>query len=246
MNLPDPAAGNPTDDYYAHAQWMNSETIATFKYFAQMTGGLAFYNTNGLKAAFEKASDDNSEYYMLSYYPDHQQTKTGWHKLNVHVKASGVQVRTRNGFYVSPTIPDQNNDAEMKAALGSPLNYTAVPIVGRWQQIVPGPSTEKNKKMALFVLTMPANFAEVDENDNNHMKWDFAAVAVTATGVSAGGNAKTFDGHLNAENLNQIRTNGLDFHGGIIVPPGEYTVRFAVRDRLSGRMGSVSAPLKVD
>jgi len=93
---------------------------------------------------------------------------------------------------------------------------------------------------------MPANFAEVDENDNNHMKWDFAAVAVTATGVSAGGNAKTFDGHLNPENLNQIRTNGLDFHGGIIVPPGEYTVRFAVRDRLSGRMGSVSAPLEVD
>jgi hypothetical protein len=38
----------------------------------------------------------------------------------------------------------------------------------------------------------------------------------------------------------------VDYRGGIVVPPGEYMVRFAVRDRLSGRMGSVSAPLKVD
>ena len=30
-----------------------------------------------------------------------------------------------------------------------------------------------------------------------------------------------------------------------LLPPGEYQVRFVVRDNLSGRIGSVTAPLKV-
>ena len=235
--------GSPTRGY-EHREWTNSETISTFRAFAQMTGGLAFYNTNGLKKAFEKAADDNSEYYMLSFYLNSHQAKTGWHKLNVRVTQRGAQVRARSGFYVSPNS-DQNNNAEIKVALGSPVNYTAVPIIGKWGQVVPAVN-EKGKKMAIFFLTLPANFAEIDESEKNHIKWDFAAVAITPTGVSAGSTAKTVDAHLSGESLRQVEVNGVDYRGGIVVPPGEYMVRFAVRDRLSGRMGSVSAPLKVD
>jgi VWFA-related protein len=153
--LADVETDSPTRGYQ-HGEWTNSEIIATFKAFAQMTGGLAFYHTNGLKAAFEKAADDNREYYMLSFYLNSHQAKTGWHKLNVRVKRPGVQVRARSGFYVSPNS-DQHNDTEIKVALGSPVNYTAVPIVGRWEKIVPAPEKEKGKKTVIFFLTMPAN-----------------------------------------------------------------------------------------
>ncbi|HSS96206.1 MAG TPA: hypothetical protein VLK33_04220, partial [Terriglobales bacterium] len=112
--------------------------------------------------------------------------------------------------------------------------------------IVSAPEREKGKKMAIFFLTMPANFAEIDEGENNHIKWEFAAVAVTPTGSAAGITAKTIEAHLNEESLQKVKMNGVDYRGAIIVPPGEYTVRFAVRDRLSGRMGSVSTSLKVN
>jgi len=242
--LTDVSADSPTRGY-EHSEWTNSETIATFKAFAQMTGGLAFYNTNGLKRAFEKAADDNREYYMLSFYLNSHQAKTGWHKLNVRVKRRGTEVRARSGFYVNPNS-DQHNDAEIRVALGSPVNYTAVPIVGKWEKIVSAADKEKGKKVVTFFLTMPANFADIDESDNNHIKWEFAAIALTATGVTAGSTVKTFDAHLNGESLRQVKVNGVDYRGGISVPPGEYMVHFAVRDRLSGRMGSVSTPLKVD
>jgi hypothetical protein len=40
--------------------------------------------------------------------------------------------------------------------------------------------------------------------------------------------------------------DGLNYGNDVIVPAGEYSVRFVVRNNIDGRMGSVSAPLKVE
>ena len=93
---------------------------------------------------------------------------------------------------------------------------------------------------------MPANFAEIDESNNNHVLLQFVAEARTATGQAAGEFSKTMDGHLKPASVKQIRTHGMDYRGDLILPSGEYTVHFAVQDRLSGRLGSVTASLKVE
>jgi hypothetical protein len=54
------------------------------------------------------------------------------------------------------------------------------------------------------------------------------------------------DLHLTPEKLASIRRKGIVYRDALDLAPGEYTVRFVVRDDLSGRTGSVSAPLKVD
>ncbi len=42
-----------------------------------------------------------------------------------------------------------------------------------------------------------------------------------------------------------LRANGLNYKGLLELPSGEYTVRFIVRDNLTGRMGTLTAPLEV-
>lgn len=42
-----------------------------------------------------------------------------------------------------------------------------------------------------------------------------------------------------------VRERGITYGDAIEVAPGEYMVRFVVRDNITGHMGSVSAPLKV-
>ncbi len=37
----------------------------------------------------------------------------------------------------------------------------------------------------------------------------------------------------------------MTYRNGLQLPPGEYTVRFVVRDSLGNRVGSVAAPIKV-
>lgn len=48
------------------------------------------------------------------------------------------------------------------------------------------------------------------------------------------------------EQLAAIKQKGIGYHGALSLAPGEYNVRIVVRDSLSGRVGSVAAPLKVE
>ncbi|HTS70634.1 MAG TPA: hypothetical protein VMO17_16745 [Terriglobia bacterium] len=57
---------------------------------------------------------------------------------------------------------------------------------------------------------------------------------------------KRVEAQLTAEMVLATREMGINCTGSLDLAPGEYTVRFVVRDELSGRMGSVAAPLKVD
>ena len=239
----DIAVSNPRAEYYSHAQWMHDQTIGTFQTFAEATGGRAFYNTNDLAGAFHKAAADNSSYYLLSYYLDRTDKQPGWHKLAVKVHREGVQVRARTGFFMTKGDQDQDDKTALKIALNSPLDYTAISLTGHWQQVLP--AEEPGKRKIVFLLTTPPNFAQIDEDSDNHIEVQFVAVALTETGTPAAETSKTMDGHLKADSLSQIRDHGMDYRGALVLPPGDYTVHFAVVDRLSGRIGSVFAPLKV-
>ena len=70
---------------------------------------------------------------------------------------------------------------------------------------------------------------------------EFAAVARTQTGADAGSKSKTMEAISTRTRSSRIRNSGMDYRGSLILPPGQYTVHFAVQDHLSGRLGSVTA-----
>jgi hypothetical protein len=79
------------------------------------------------------------------------------------------------------------------------------------------------------------------------MELDFVALVKTPDGKAVDQpRGQKIDTHLTAEKLSSIRQNGVGYRGFLDLAPGEYTVRFVVRDDLSGRIGSVAAPLKVE
>ena len=92
------------------------------KTFAEMTGGLAYFNTNDLSGAFDRAVGDSSSYYLLGYYSDHRNTKPGWQKLQVIVSRKDADVRARAGYLL--TNVSENPDLTRKAdlALGAAVS----------------------------------------------------------------------------------------------------------------------------
>lgn len=238
--------GRPSRNFRQRVNWSNSERIATFQSVAEATGGRAFYNTNDLAGAFRKAAEDSTSYYILTYYRDVKDTKPGWRKLKVLVNRPGVHIRARSGFFVEKPQPaeseQQMRGREIALAMSSPIEYTGIGIIARWK---PATGAEAGKSLVPFALTIDANGVAVDEGKDNHVRIDFFAVARTATGDSAGQVGQTVDSHLNSENVAKMQHNGMSYDNAIALPPGEYTVRFVVRDELSGRIGTVSAPLKV-
>jgi VWFA-related protein len=235
--------GDPEFDKAAEERWETQDTSATLRLFAENTGGKAFTNSNDLIQGFRQAVEDDSNYYMLGYYVERSKTKPGWHKLTVTVREKGVHARFRNGFFLTEGHPTGYPREDMRLALISPLDFAGIPVTVSWSGNGPGREPGKNKVQ--FDLTMPAGFALVDEGDQNHMLLDVAAVARNAKGEAAGEASQHIDRHLNAEGLEQIRQNGMTYRGALHLAPGEYTVRFVVRDSLADRMGSVAAPIKV-
>src|SRR5208282_5498750 len=89
--------------------------------------------------------------------------------------------------------------------------------------------------------------ALIDDADNNHVELDFVALVKTPDGKQVDQpRDQKIDTHLTPEKLSSIRQNGVGYKGFLDLAPGEYAVRFVVRDDLSGRIGSVAAPLKVE
>jgi len=85
----------------------------------------------------------------------------------------------------------------------------------------------------------------VDAANNNHMQLELDAVARTATGDAAASFGKTVDAHLQPESLQLVNNEGITYTGDLDLPAGDYSVRFVIRDDLSGRMGTVTTPVKV-
>ncbi len=209
--------------------------------FAEMTGGKAFYNRNDLDVAFQKAADDSSTYYMLGYYLD-KNPKPGWHKLHVKLKNGANEARSRNGFFVTPDSKhDETEKFDIQMAMASPLDYSAVPFSVTWGTVqAQGP----NKKVH-FQLNLPPSSNIVDMSSNGQLDLQVVCAARTATGQSADHFGQHLQANLKEDALHRYQQEGLNYGNDVIVPAGDYEVRFVVRDNLSGRLGTVTAPLRV-
>jgi VWFA-related protein len=235
--------GDPEFDTAAQAQWKEGDTSSTLQLFAENTGGKAFLGGNNLVQTFRQATQDDSSYYMLGYYVSRSSTKAGWHQVSVTTSKKGAHARYRNGFFLPKDTSTTSARQDVHLALTSPLDFVGVPVSITWSGTSAGKSAGKTR--VKFDLVMPANFTSVDEADRNHMVVDIAAVARNPVGEVVAELSQRIDNHLSSDGLEQIQHHGMTYRNGLQLPPGEYMVRFVVRDSLGNRLGSVAAPIKV-
>jgi VWFA-related protein len=217
--------------------------------FAEMTGGRAFYNSNDLATGMQQASNDASDYYELRYYLDHKVYDAGWRKLKVKVSKPGVHVLARSGFWVSRATMDpeagKNSDIDIQSALLSPLDSTAVPVGVRWLGFDSSRNSDKKRKMR-FAVAVPAQTITIVGSDDTHFS---VRLILTARGAD-GKSAASFDQMINGTNIktgdvDKVRLLPFVHQGMLDLPPGDYSVRVVLRDNKNGKIGSLTAPLKV-
>jgi hypothetical protein len=125
------------------------------------------------------------------------------------------------------------------------LDYTSIALVVRWDKIEPG--KEPGKKHVNYGMHLAPDAALINDAENNHVVLDFVALAKTPEGKTVDHPVgQQIEAHLTAAKVSAVHQKGIAYSGALDLAPGEYTVRFVVRDDLSGRIGSVAAPLKVE
>jgi len=140
-----------------------------------MTGGKAYYNTNDLAGSFKRAADDASSYYLVGYYLDNSNNKAGWRTLKVKIDKTGIDVRHRQGFFVTNATVHREitRNTDLANALVSPLEGTGIPIAMKWL----GVSGDGDKKKAEFMVQLAPGGVTLSAAPNNRVNFEYIVTA---------------------------------------------------------------------
>jgi len=224
---------------------MRRNTQEGMSYLAEQTGGFAILNNNDLGAALTRASQDVRDYYIIGYAPEartfaRKGAPPQYHKLVVHVKRPGLKIRTRREFL---GISDVDEFATAETAAQQLVNaaispFTSTDIALRVTTL-PGFDDRGLFLRALLHIDASALTFAKEADGKSTASADVLGMAFDPDGTEVAHLSTGFTAGLTKDAAEDALRDGLAYSLRIPIPrAGAYQVRFAVRDRASGRYGS--------
>jgi len=212
---------------------------------AHEAGGLTF-SGNDYSIGLGQALADSEGYYVLGYQPDastfqHADGKRAdFHQIKVKVKKSGLQVRTRSGFF---GIPDAETRLEPRTPEEHLWRIAASPFVATDLGIHVAPIFAHLKSGDLFrvFLHFDGNALTFSKGDDGQYRAPIEVLAALVDARGAAIEAKVFKLALRTDAQPDEALLAAGFNGTIDIPaarPGAYQLRVAARDVTSNRAGT--------
>ncbi len=211
-----PRKGGPAIDY----------GYETLQGLAEETGGRAFYHINELHNAIQEAAGDASVTYSLAFYPPAESLDDSYHRLQVSVERSGLNVRYRPG-YVATTKPAVA--PSLADAIVEPINYAGI---GLTAHLAP---TEGGYKLS---VTLDPRTISLEPKDG---KWTGSLQFLVVVGKVE--QLTTVPLSLSDALFHKIQNEGLVLGARVKTPPGTTGFSLGFRDIPSGLVGTLHVPL---
>jgi VWFA-related protein len=210
---------------------------------SKKTGGLFIRDFNWFVDGIGPVQEELKGYYMLTYSPPSSTfRKESWsiyHRIQVKAKRPGSEVHARDGFYgvAEPTEAPSGISNSLYTAIFSPFQHNDLKISLASGYIDDPP------KGYLLQSSMHLNAQDLSITEGKEGKRFIAVEAASVTSDANNfikdSNARKYTFDFNKEDIPWIREHGIKFSLKLpIKKPGSYYVRTAVRDPVSGKMGS--------
>ncbi len=215
---------------------------------AETSGGFAIRNTNDLGAGLQRISRESRSYYLIGYVPANDRADGRFRQIEVKVKRPGVRVRARKGYYAVDakalaTANPGDLDPDVRRALDAPRDLADLPVRATalvFDQVGAG-------ARVVVAADVDAKYFQLDADDQQRLR-GIVELAVGATHLGTGQVFRfeqTTELNLRPETKRQLDVWWYPVSRDFTLPPGPYQVRVVVRDRSSGRMGSVTHEFEV-
>ena len=211
---------------------------------AKLTGGRAYYNRNDLQSAISDSVKSGSNYYTLAYRPQNENWNGKFRKVAIKASLPNVKVQCRPGYYAAPD-PLGSSDIDRTFALAmqptTPMSTALIIKV----QVLP-PKRAEGATQIDFLVDM--HDLSLTESTDHRRAPDvlFVAAVWDTKGKPGGSTSATYRQALSPADLESLMRTGLQLHQEMTLTPGAYQLRLGVVDRLSGKIGTLDAPLTVE
>lgn len=236
------------------------EAHASMSDIAEKTGGKAYYNRNNIAGAVRDDMEDGAMYYTIGYYPQNKNWDGKFRKIQVSAVRPGVKLRYRVGYFAFDRAEygkehPRQSDLDFGQALdpNSPMATAlqfevAVLPPSEQTETVRTNQTEKaggnaGKVLIRFGIDPHQINFEAGADGLEHGEVDCAARAFLPKDVDhpVTTEAARVEARLKPEVYEKINRTWFPCQISLDLPNGNYLLRLAVRDNMTGLIGSVNA-----
>jgi hypothetical protein len=239
---------------------------------AEQTGGKAFYNQNDLTTIIGKVIGSSADFYTLSYTPSDPKMDGGFRKITVKLENSKYKLSYRRGYVArNGDLPGAAGFVQEEAAQQASEDPTHIDPLAPFMAFGM-PQTEQilYKTLIRHAEPKPDSSGEVPaaKADGDRYIVDFAvnlndiALKTGEDGIRRDrlnialivydryGQVVTHEEHLVDLNVKPnvfeaFQKNGVQLHGAVTVPKGEYWLRTGIFDERTRKVGTLEVPFRL-
>ena len=220
----------------------SQETLSTL---AADTGGKAFFDTNDFSGVFSQVQKDTSAYYVLGFTSTNPAKDGRYRHLKVVVNQPDVKVEFRPGYYAGRDYLHLNKadrETQLEDELAAELPQTDVPLYAGTAFFR---QDDAHYYLAVSLVVPGSQIPFVTEKDKDNATIDIIGVVLlSGKGKVPVGNLRDTV-KLAVDSTQQVRRKNVQYNTGFVLAPGNYHLKFIVRENQTGHMGSFETDVTV-
>ncbi len=220
----------------------SQETLTTLSYD---TGGRTFTDSNDLSLAMKQVQADTNIYYVMGYFSSNSKEDGKYRKIRVELTRPNLKIEHRPGYFASKAfgqLNQQERDLQLQQAMNVDRPFVDVPLILEADYF-------RNDSETVFVpisIELDGDGLKlVEKGANREGKFEFVAQATDAKGKVKAVARDAVQVRLPAEKAERLREGGIFYSTGFQLRPGDYKLKFLVRDNVTGKLGSFEQPIDV-
>ena len=224
----------------------NANSQETLSTLADDTGGKAFFDSNDFSGVFAQVQKDTSAYYVLGFTSTNPAKDGRFRHLKVALNRSDVKdikLEYRSGYYagrdfqhLNRTDREQQLDDELDAQL--PQTDVAVYAGAHYFR-----QDDSHYYLGVSLVIPGSQIPFTQAKDKDNATIDVIGEALANGKLPVGHQRDTVK--LALDSAQQVRRKNVQYNTGFVLAPGEYHLKFIVRENQSGRMGSFETDVTI-
>ncbi len=228
---------------------------------ASATGGVAYYNTNGLWQAAQHVVSNDKSFYTLSFMPANLQIDNKWHKIRVSADGRSLHLSYRQGYFADDTHVLRPDQAPRTRLLASGKTVQEAPAVRRAPIIfsasvepfatglprpqIVGPPAAGTMRYRIH-YTLPATaFQRQSSGQASQLTVGVGVLAMNRNGTPLARKARQSTFEVNEASLSRAPNTPLQVDQDVDLARGDTYLYLVAWDPTGERIGTLNIPLQV-